>query len=52
MITQQNGLLATPASQIPPASAATSERERLRQELLKRIITQETRRQAARGPSR
>ena len=51
MITHQNGLLAAPASTIPPPSQASSERERLRRELLKRIISQETRRQAARGPS-
>jgi len=52
MITHQNGLLAAPASQIIPTSEASRERERLRRELLKRIISQETRRQAARGPSR
>lgn len=52
MIPRHNGLLAAQASQIPVDSPANRERERLRRELLKRIIFQETRRQAARGPAR
>jgi hypothetical protein len=52
MIPRHNGLLAPQVSEVPADSPAVRERERLRRELLKRIIFQETRRQAARGPAR
>ena len=52
MISHQNGLLAPPANAGPTAPEALRERERLRRELLKRIINEETRRQSTRGTSR
>ena len=52
MIPRPNGLLAPQAVQMQVDAPANRERERLRRELLKRIIFQETRRQAARGPGR
>jgi hypothetical protein len=52
MISHQNGLLSPPANAVPTEPEALRERERLRRELLKRIINQETRRQSSRGTSR
>lgn len=52
MISHQNGLLPVSVPGIPPAPDALRERERLRRELLKRIVVRETRRQASRGESR
>jgi len=52
MISHQNGLLSSPANAVPTEQEALRERERLRRELLKRIINQETRRQSTRGTSR
>ena len=52
MISHQNGLLSPPANAVPPEPEALRERERLRRELLKRIINEETRRQSSRGTSR
>jgi hypothetical protein len=52
MISHQNGLLPASVATIPPAPEAVRERERLRRELLKRIVVRETRRQASRGESR
>lgn len=52
MISRPNGLLASQAGPMQAESPASRERERLRRELLKRIIFQETRRQAARGTGR
>jgi hypothetical protein len=52
MISHQNGLLSSSASPIPAEAEALRERERLRRELLKRIINRETRRQATRGTAR
>jgi hypothetical protein len=49
MITHQRGLLAAPANVVPSTNEAHRERERLRRELLKRILHRETRRQATRG---
>jgi hypothetical protein len=51
MISHQNGLL-TPANAVPSEPEALRERERLRRELLKRIVNRETRRQATRGTPR
>ena len=48
MITRQKGLLRPPAKSDPQAGAA-DERERLRRELLERILERELRRQAVRG---
>ena len=53
MITHQNGLLAPEARTVSsPQPEADRERERLRQELLRRIIDRETRRQSSRGTPR
>jgi len=52
MISHQNGLLSPPANAVPAELEALRERERLRRELLKRIINRETRRQSTRGTSR
>ena len=52
MISHQNGLLSPPANAIPAEPEVLRERERLRRELLKRIINRETRRQSSRGTSR
>ena len=52
MISHQNGLLSPPAGTASPELEALRERERLRRELLKRIINRETRRQSTRGTSR
>jgi hypothetical protein len=52
MITHQNGLLAPVARSVPSSPEADRERERLRQELLRRIIDRETRRQSSRGVPR
>lgn len=52
MITHQNGLLAPVARYVPSSPEADRERERLRQELLRRIIDRETRRQSSRGVPR
>ena len=52
MISHQNGLLSSPANAVPAEQEALRERERLRRELLKRIISRETRRQSIRGASR
>jgi hypothetical protein len=50
MITHQHGLLAPSARPVPSSSEETDrERERLRRELLRRIIDRETRRQASRS---
>ena len=51
MITRQKGLLArSPKAGVDVAEVAREhERERLRRELLKRILDRETRRQALRG---
>lgn len=48
MITPSNGLLA-PAARPVPVNSEESERERLRQELLRRIIVRESLRQSRRG---
>ena len=48
MITPSNGLLA-PVARPVPATTDDSERERLRQELLRRIIVRESLRQSRRG---
>jgi hypothetical protein len=52
MISHQNGLLSTPSNAVSPEAEALRERERLRRELLKRIVNRETRRQSTRGTSR
>jgi hypothetical protein len=52
MISHQNGLLSSPVTAVPSEAEALRERERLRRELLKRIINRETRRQSARGTTR
>ena len=52
MITHQNGLLAPVVRPVPSCTEADRERERLRQELLRRIIDRETRRQSLRGTPR
>lgn len=52
MISHQNGLLSTSATVATPESEALRERERLRRELLERIVNRETRRQATRGTAR
>jgi hypothetical protein len=52
MITHQNGLLVPVARAVPTSPEADRERERLRQELLRRIIDRETRRQSSRGAPR
>ncbi len=53
MITHQNGLLAIPARPVPSSSEEIDrERQRLRRELLRRILDRETRRQASRGVPR
>jgi len=52
MISHQNGLLSAPVNAAPAELEALRERERLRRELLKRIINRETRRQSTRGTSR
>ena len=52
MISPQNGLLSSPANAVPTEQEALRERERLRRELLKRIINRETRRQSTRGTPR
>jgi hypothetical protein len=52
MISHQNGLLSSPANVVPTEQEALRERERLRRELLKRIINRETRRQSTRGTPR
>jgi hypothetical protein len=52
MISHQNGLLSTSATAATPELEALRERERLRRELLKRIVNRETRRQATRGAAR
>jgi hypothetical protein len=52
MISHQNGLLPASAASLPSVPEALRERERLRRELLKRIVVRETRRQATRGESR
>jgi hypothetical protein len=52
MISHQNGLLSSPVTAGPSEAEALRERERLRRELLKRIINEETRRQSSRGTSR
>lgn len=52
MISHQNGLLSPPVSAVPAEPEALRERERLRRELLKRIINRETRRQSSRGTPR
>jgi hypothetical protein len=52
MISRQRGLLPAPAAGDSQVDDAHRERERLRRELLKRIVDRETRRQAARGPTR
>lgn len=50
MITHQRGLLArTARAKGSPGDDQTSERERLRRELLQRILDREVRRQAVRG---
>ena len=52
MISHQNGLLSTSATVATPESEVLRERERLRRELLERIVNRETRRQATRGAAR
>jgi len=49
MVTPSNSLLVEPARTSPIPSSPDRERERLRRELLRRIIDRETRRQALRG---
>jgi hypothetical protein len=48
MITPSSGLLA-PAARPVPVNSEESERERLRQELLRRILIRESLRQSKRG---
>ena len=52
MISHQNGLLSPPANTGSTEQEALRERERLRRELLERIISRETRRQSTRGTPR
>ena len=52
MINQQNGLLIQTSGSVTADSEAVRERERLRRELLRRIVIRETKRQAARGSAR
>jgi len=52
MISHQNGLLPSQSNVVPAEAEALRERERLRRELLKRIVNRETRRQSTRGTSR
>jgi hypothetical protein len=52
MISHQNGLLSPASTAVSTEAEALRERERLRRELLKRIINRETRRQSTRGTSR
>ncbi|MFM1903295.1 MAG: hypothetical protein RLZZ440_1195 [Planctomycetota bacterium] len=50
MITYSHGLITLPQRAIPVASQENRhERERLRRELLRRIVDRETKRQTARG---
>jgi hypothetical protein len=49
MVTHSSNLLIDPARQIPSPPAIDQERERLRRELLRRIIDRETKRQSLRG---
>lgn len=49
MVTHASSLSVEPARTIPIPPHPDRERERLRQELLRRIIDRETRRQATRG---
>jgi hypothetical protein len=49
MITRQKGLLARNPRAVVDVAEFARERERLRRELLKRILDRETRRQALRG---
>ncbi|MFN7812979.1 MAG: hypothetical protein ACK5SI_10010 [Planctomycetia bacterium] len=51
MISPSNGLLASTARPVP-AHSDDSERERLRQELLRRIIVRESLRQSKRGAAK
>jgi len=52
VMNQHNGLLAPVVAAAPVEPEAIRERERLRRELLQRIIDREARRQASRGTSR
>lgn len=49
MVTPSSSLLVEPARASPIPSSPDLERERLRRELLRRIIDRETKRQALRG---
>lgn len=49
MVSHSSSLLVMPARSSPIPSPSDRERERLRRELLRRIIDRETRRQAVRG---
>lgn len=52
LINPQNGLLIQASGTVPSESEALRERERLRRELLRRIVIRETKRRAARGGAR
>jgi hypothetical protein len=49
MVTHSSNLLIEPARPIPSPSPIDQERERLRRELLRRIIDRENKRQSLRG---
>lgn len=52
LVNQQDGLRTSPAAAASDAVDLANERERLRRELLKRIMIRESKRRSTRGPTR